>query len=115
MPLIARRYIQAFIGITMIGIGVAFNYMANLGLGPWGVLHDGISKTINISYGILSGFFSNIASKGIHHWQFKILHHKDTANCYIGIFKSISYISAICLICFVVKLFFEISSACIPF
>ncbi len=51
MPLIARRYIQAFIGITMIGIGVAFNYMANLGLGPWGVLHDGISKTINISYG----------------------------------------------------------------
>ena len=51
MPLIARRYIQAVIGITMIGIGVAFNYMANLGLGPWGVLHDGISKTINITYG----------------------------------------------------------------
>ncbi len=51
MPLITRRYIQAVIGITMIGIGVAFNYMANLGLGPWGVLHDGISKTINITYG----------------------------------------------------------------
>ena len=51
MPLLARRYVQAVIGITMIGIGVAFNYMANLGLGPWGVLHDGISKTINISYG----------------------------------------------------------------
>ena len=51
MPLIARRYIQAVIGITMIGIGVAFNYRANLGLGPWGVLHDGISKTISITYG----------------------------------------------------------------
>ena len=51
MPLLARRYIQAVTGITMIGIGVAFNYMANLGLGPWGVLHDGISKTINIPYG----------------------------------------------------------------
>ncbi len=51
MPLLARRYVQAVIGITMIGIGVAFNYMANLGLGPWGVLHDGISKTINITYG----------------------------------------------------------------
>ena len=51
MPLLARRYIQAVTGITMIGIGVALNYMANLGLGPWGVLHDGISKTINISYG----------------------------------------------------------------
>ena len=51
MPLLARRYFQAVTGITMIGIGVAFNYMANLGLGPWGVLHDGISKTISISYG----------------------------------------------------------------
>ena len=51
MPLLARRYIQAVTGITMIGIGVAFNYMANLGLGPWGVLHDGISKTISITYG----------------------------------------------------------------
>ena len=51
MPLLVRRYFQAFSGITMIGIGVAFNYMANLGLGPWGVLHDGISKTINITYG----------------------------------------------------------------
>ena len=51
MPLLVRRYIQAVTGITMIGIGVAFNYMANLGLGPWGVLHDSISKTINITYG----------------------------------------------------------------
>ena len=51
MPLLVRRYIQAVTGITMIGIGVAFNYMANLGLGPWGVLHDGIAKTINITYG----------------------------------------------------------------
>ncbi len=51
MPLLVRRYIQAVTGITMIGIGVAFNYMANLGLGPWGVLHDCISKTINITYG----------------------------------------------------------------
>ena len=51
MSLLARRYVQAVTGITMIGIGVAFNYMANLGLGPWGDLHDGISKSIDISYG----------------------------------------------------------------
>ena len=51
MPLLIRRYIQAVTGITMIGIGVAFNYMANLGLGPWGVFHDGLSKTIGITYG----------------------------------------------------------------
>ena len=51
MPLLVRRYIQAVTGVTMIGVGGAFNYMANLGLGPWGVLHDGISTTINITYG----------------------------------------------------------------
>ena len=61
MPLLFRKYLQAVTGITMIGIGVAFNYMADLGLGPWGVLHDGISKTIDISYGqagILTSFLS---------------------------------------------------------
>src|SRR5210317_784176 len=61
MPLMLRKYLQAVTGITMIGIGVAFNYMADLGLGPWGVLHDGISKTIDISYGqagILTSFLS---------------------------------------------------------
>jgi len=61
MPLLLRKYLQAVTGITMIGVGVAFNYMADLGLGPWGVLHDGISKTIDISYGqagILTSFLS---------------------------------------------------------
>ena len=51
MQLQVRKYFQAIIGITLIGVGVAFNYLANLGLGPWGVFHDGISKTIGISYG----------------------------------------------------------------
>ena len=45
MSLVARKYLQAILGITLIGVGVAFNYTANLGLGPWGVFHDGISKT----------------------------------------------------------------------
>tara|TARA_B100000674_G_scaffold21413_1_gene15085 strand:+ start:2229 stop:2816 length:588 start_codon:yes stop_codon:yes gene_type:complete len=51
MSLGLRKYLQAFFGITFIGIGVAFNYTANLGLGPWGVFHDGISKTMGITYG----------------------------------------------------------------
>ena len=50
MQLGVRKYFQAIIGITLIGVGVAFNYLANLGLGPWGVFHDGISKTIGITY-----------------------------------------------------------------
>ena len=51
MQLVVRKYFQAIIGITLIGVGVAFNYLADLGLGPWGVFHDGISKTIGITYG----------------------------------------------------------------
>ncbi len=36
MQLEVRKYFQAIIGITFIGVGVAFNYLADLGLGPWG-------------------------------------------------------------------------------
>ena len=54
MSLVARKYLQAILGITLIGVGVAFNYTANLGLGPWGVFHDGISKTIGVTYGPVS-------------------------------------------------------------
>ena len=46
-----RQFIQVFSGTSLIGIGVSLNYLANLGLGPWGVFHDGLSKTLGISYG----------------------------------------------------------------
>ena len=46
-----RQFIQVFSGTSLIGIGISLNYLANLGLGPWGVFHDGISKTLDISYG----------------------------------------------------------------
>ena len=46
-----RQFIQVFSGTMLIGIGISLNYLANLGLGPWGVFHDGLSKTLGISYG----------------------------------------------------------------
>ena len=46
-----RQFIQVFSGTSLIGIGISLNYLANLGLGPWGVFHDGLSKTLDISYG----------------------------------------------------------------
>lgn len=46
-----RQFIQVFSGTSLIGIGISLNYLANLGLGPWGVFHDGLSKTFGISYG----------------------------------------------------------------
>jgi len=46
-----RQFIQVFSGTSLIGIGISLNYLANLGLGPWGVFHDGLSKTLGLSYG----------------------------------------------------------------
>ena len=46
-----RQFIQVFSGTSLIGLGISLNYLANLGLGPWGVFHDGLSKTLGISYG----------------------------------------------------------------
>ena len=46
-----RQFIQVFSGTSLFGIGISLNYLANLGLGPWGVFHDGLSKTLGISYG----------------------------------------------------------------
>ena len=46
-----RQLIQVFSGTSLIGIGISLNYLANLGLGPWGVFHDGLTKTLGISYG----------------------------------------------------------------
>ena len=51
MPRKPRQFFQVIFGTSLIGVGISLNYLANLGLGPWGVFHDGLSKTIGITYG----------------------------------------------------------------
>ena len=51
MPRKPRQVFQVIFGTSLIGVGISLNYLANLGLGPWGVFHDGLSKTISITYG----------------------------------------------------------------
>ena len=51
MPTKFRQIIQVLTGTSLIGVGISLNYLANLGLGTWGVFHDGLSKTLNITYG----------------------------------------------------------------
>ena len=46
-----RQLFQVIFGTSLIGVGISLNYLANLGLGPWGVFHDGLSNTIGITYG----------------------------------------------------------------
>lgn len=51
MPRKPRQVFQVIFGTSLIGVGISLNYLANLGLGPWGVFHDGLSKTVGITYG----------------------------------------------------------------
>jgi len=60
MALTSRKVIQVLVGTTLIGTGVALNFSSNLGLGPWGVFHEGISLTTSLTFGnaiIATGIF----------------------------------------------------------
>lgn len=60
MALTSRKLLQVLVGTTLIGTGVALNFSSKLGLGPWGVFHEGISLNTNLSFGsaiIATGVF----------------------------------------------------------
>ena len=60
MALTSRKLLQVLLGTTLIGRGVALNFSTKLGLGPWGVFHEGISLNTNLSFGsaiIATGVF----------------------------------------------------------
>ena len=46
-----RRLPQLMIGLVVVGFGFALMVEANLGLGPWEALHQGISNRIGIPIG----------------------------------------------------------------
>lgn len=51
---VARRLPQLFLGLTMCGVGIPFMIRSHLGLGPWEVLHQGISHQTGVSIGLVS-------------------------------------------------------------
>ncbi|MDA8896733.1 hypothetical protein N9J00_00690 [Acidimicrobiia bacterium] len=60
MALTSRKLLQVIIGTSLIGTGVALNFSSKLGLGPWGVFHEGISLNTSLSFGnaiIATGIF----------------------------------------------------------
>ena len=60
MALTLRKLLQVLLGTTLIGTGVALNFSSKLGLGPWGVFHEGISLNTTLSFGsaiIATGVF----------------------------------------------------------
>jgi len=61
MPLISSlfsiplsRWAKLLAGLAFIGIGIAFTKQANLGLGPWDVLSDGLAQLTGIQLGTAS-------------------------------------------------------------
>jgi uncharacterized membrane protein YczE len=48
------RWAKLLAGLACIGVGVAFTKQANLGLGPWDVLNDGLARLTGIQLGAAS-------------------------------------------------------------
>jgi uncharacterized membrane protein YczE len=51
MRSLSRRIVQLFIGLVLYGISMAFMVESGLGLSPWDVFHQGLSKATGISFG----------------------------------------------------------------
>lgn len=46
-----RRLLQLFVGLSLFGASMAMMLRATLGLNPWDVLHDGLTRTLPLSFG----------------------------------------------------------------
>jgi len=46
-----ERLIRCVFGLSLFGIGIGMQKAGNLGLPPWDVFHDGVSKIINVPFG----------------------------------------------------------------
>lgn len=51
-----KRWAFLLIGLASFGVGIALMVHAKLGLGPWDVLHQGISRLLHIPIGMASVF-----------------------------------------------------------
>ncbi|MFJ7329229.1 YitT family protein [Streptomyces cyaneofuscatus] len=49
-----RRLVQLYVGLTLYGASSALLVRAELGLEPWGVLHQGLTELTGISIGVVS-------------------------------------------------------------
>jgi uncharacterized membrane protein YczE len=46
-----RRLVQLYLGLTLYGASMGLMIQGNLGLDPWDVLHSGITKHLDVSFG----------------------------------------------------------------
>jgi uncharacterized membrane protein YczE len=50
---ITRRLVQLFSGLVLYGVSMAMLVQSRLGLDPWDVFHQGLSKVTGISFGLV--------------------------------------------------------------
>ena len=51
---IGRRLVQLYVGLTLYGVSSALLVASDLGLEPWGVLHQGLARRTGLSIGEVS-------------------------------------------------------------
>lgn len=51
MNVTIKNFVRLFIGLFVCAVGIVLTINSNLGLAPWDVLHEGLSKNINITMG----------------------------------------------------------------
>lgn len=51
---LVKRWAFLLVGLVMFGVGIAFMVRAELGLGPWDVLHQGIARLAHMPIGMVT-------------------------------------------------------------
>jgi len=51
--MIYRRLVQLYIGLILYGVSMALMVRANLGLDPWDVFHQGVTRHVGLSFGTI--------------------------------------------------------------
>jgi len=53
-PLLARRLAQLLLGLVAYGAGIAFMVRATIGVSPWDVLAQGVSRVTGLEFGLVT-------------------------------------------------------------
>jgi uncharacterized membrane protein YczE len=53
MPVMLRRLLQLYAGLTLYGVSMGLQIRAGLGLDPWDVFHQGVSDKTGLSFGTI--------------------------------------------------------------
>ncbi len=54
MMTLVKKLIRLVVGLVIMSAGMAMSFQSNLGLSPWDVLHDGISRVLPLTVGQIS-------------------------------------------------------------